>query len=240
MAAEERGGGQAVTVHTERGAGLHARVLAALDGIRGGRVVTREPTLEDAYIAIVEEANGARPEAGSPGAQDLMGIWSSVLFGSGGAVQNQRRLGTRETLVASPAPLFLVLLPITLATAVIGTYAMGATVLWGAVLVGVPLDFAHLLLFLVAVPVRVLSLGMMGLLLAATFVLLRDANALANPLDARHDLSSSAVPSPAAPCATGRRRPCSSARSWSGRCCNCFSSSSRGGSRGWRTSARRC
>ncbi len=60
----------------------------------------------------------------------LMGIWSSVLFGSGGAVQNQRRLGTLETLVASPTPLALVLLPITLATAVIGTYAMGATVLW--------------------------------------------------------------------------------------------------------------
>jgi ABC-2 type transport system permease protein len=61
---------------------------------------------------------------------------------------------------------------------------MGATVVWGAVLFDVPLDFAHPLLFLVAVPVCVLSLGMMGLLLAATFVLLRNANALANPLDA--------------------------------------------------------
>ncbi|WP_327245655.1 ABC transporter permease [Streptomyces sp. NBC_01320] len=114
----------------------------------------------------------------------LMGIWSSVLFGSGGAVQNQRWLGTLETLVSSPTPLPLVLLPITLATAVIGTYAMGATVIWGAVLFDVPLDFAHPVLFLVAVPVCVLSLGMMGLLLAATFVLLRNANALANPLDA--------------------------------------------------------
>lgn len=47
-----------------------------------------------------------------------------------------------------------------------------------------PLDFAHPLLFLIAVPVCVMSLGMMGLLLAATFVLLRNANALANPLDA--------------------------------------------------------
>lgn len=46
-------------VQTERGAELHAQVLAALDGIRIGRVVTREPTLEDAYIAIVEEAEQA-------------------------------------------------------------------------------------------------------------------------------------------------------------------------------------
>ncbi|MGA5063326.1 ABC transporter permease [Streptomyces exfoliatus] len=113
----------------------------------------------------------------------LMGIWGSVLFGSGGAVQNQRWLGTLETLVVAPTPLALVLLPITLATAVIGTYAMGATVLWGVLLFDVPLDFAHPLLFLVAVPVCVLALGMMGLLLAATFVLLRNANALANPLD---------------------------------------------------------
>ncbi|MFJ4872222.1 ABC transporter permease [Streptomyces sp. NPDC088757] len=113
----------------------------------------------------------------------LMGIWGSVLFGSGGAVQNQRWLGTLETLVVAPAPLALVLLPITLATAVVGTYAMGATVLWGVLLFGVPLDFAHPLLFLVAVPVCVLALGMTGLLLASTFVLLRNANALANPLD---------------------------------------------------------
>ncbi|GAA3394050.1 ABC transporter permease [Streptomyces roseoviridis] len=113
----------------------------------------------------------------------LMGIWGSVLFGSGGAVQNQRWLGTLETLVVAPTPLALVLLPVTLATAVIGTYAMGATVLWGVLLFGVPLDFAHPLLFLLAVPVCVLALGMTGLLLAATFVLLRNANALANPLD---------------------------------------------------------
>ncbi|MFJ8310847.1 MULTISPECIES: ABC transporter permease [unclassified Streptomyces] len=114
----------------------------------------------------------------------LMGIWSSVLFGSGGAVQNQRWLGTLEMLVVSPTRLPLVLLPITLATAVVGTYSMAATVLWGRLLFGVPLDFAHPVLFLVAVPVCVLALGMMGLLLAATFVLLRNANALANPLDA--------------------------------------------------------
>lgn len=44
-------------MQTERGAELHTQVLAALDGVRVGRVDTREPTLEDAYIAIVEEAD---------------------------------------------------------------------------------------------------------------------------------------------------------------------------------------
>jgi ABC-2 type transport system ATP-binding protein len=47
---------QAVTVHAERGHGLHAPVIAALDGLRTTRITDREPTLEDAYIAIV---NGA-------------------------------------------------------------------------------------------------------------------------------------------------------------------------------------
>ncbi|CAM5520903.1 ABC transporter ATP-binding protein [Streptomyces tanashiensis] len=54
---------QTVSVQTDRGAELHAPVLAAFDGVRLGRVVSREPSLEDAYIAIVEEAAGsAAPE----------------------------------------------------------------------------------------------------------------------------------------------------------------------------------
>ncbi|WP_406374837.1 ABC transporter permease [Streptomyces sp. NBC_00647] len=114
----------------------------------------------------------------------LMGIWTSVLFGSGAAVQNQRWLGTLEMLVTAPTPLALILLPVTVATAIIGTYAMAATVLWGVLLFSVPLDFAHPVLLLVALPGCVLSMGMMGLLLASTFVLLRHAHALTNALEA--------------------------------------------------------
>ncbi|MGW1025095.1 ABC transporter ATP-binding protein [Streptomyces sp. NPDC002577] len=55
-AAEDRGAAQVLTVHSDRGTELHARVLSALDGVRLGRIVTREPTLEDAYVAIVEDA----------------------------------------------------------------------------------------------------------------------------------------------------------------------------------------
>ena len=55
-AVEERGTAQALTVQSDRGAEPHAQVLATLDGVRVGRVVSREPSLEDAYIAIVEDA----------------------------------------------------------------------------------------------------------------------------------------------------------------------------------------
>lgn len=63
MAAEDRGALQIITVQTGRGAAeLHGPVLAALDGVRIGRVTSREPSLEDAYIAIVEEAAGGTPQ----------------------------------------------------------------------------------------------------------------------------------------------------------------------------------
>ncbi|MFC7545425.1 ABC transporter permease [Plantactinospora sp. GCM10030261] len=113
----------------------------------------------------------------------LMGVWSSVLFGSGGAIQNQRWQGTLEMIMLAPRPPALVILPITLATAVTGTYAMIATLAWGRLLYGIRLDFVDPVAFAVAVPVCVLALGMFGLLLAAAFVLLRNANALANTLE---------------------------------------------------------
>ncbi|GAA3394049.1 ABC transporter ATP-binding protein [Streptomyces roseoviridis] len=65
-AVEERGTAQALTVQTDRGAELHAPVLAALDGVRVGRVVSREPSLEDAYIAIVEDAERAEADGAGP------------------------------------------------------------------------------------------------------------------------------------------------------------------------------
>ncbi len=113
----------------------------------------------------------------------LMGVWSSVLFGSGGAIQNQRWYGTLEMIMLAPRPPALVILPITFATAVTGTYAMIATLLWGRLLYGIRLDFADPVGFAVAAPGCVLGLGMFGLLLASTFVLLRNANALANTME---------------------------------------------------------
>src|SRR5918911_2395556 len=73
----------------------------------------------------------------------MMGIWSSTLFGSGGALQWQRWQGTLELLVASPPPFVLVLVPMALATAINGAYALIATLVWGRLLFGVPLHLAH-------------------------------------------------------------------------------------------------
>ncbi len=50
---EERGQAQVLMVHAEPGAEVVQAVLACLDRVRVGRVVSREPTLEDAYVELV-------------------------------------------------------------------------------------------------------------------------------------------------------------------------------------------
>jgi hypothetical protein len=56
----------------------------------------------------------------------MMGIWSSTLFGSGGAMQWQRWQGTLELRVAAPPPLRLVLPPVSLANSFVGAYSLVA------------------------------------------------------------------------------------------------------------------
>ncbi len=113
----------------------------------------------------------------------LMGTWSSTLFGSGMAIQSQRFQGTLELLILAPHPYLTVLSSLTLATASLGVYSLGATLLWGRLFFGVPLELAHPFLFVVALVATVAALGLFGLVLGSTFVLWRGANALANSLE---------------------------------------------------------
>ena len=83
----------------------------------------------------------------------LMGIWSATLFGSGGAIQWQRWQGTLELMVGAPPPFLAILLPLTVATSTIGIYSVVATLAWGRIFFGTPLDFAHPLQLAVALPV---------------------------------------------------------------------------------------
>ncbi|HEY2982155.1 MAG TPA: hypothetical protein VGJ22_13305, partial [Anaerolineales bacterium] len=53
LAVEEHEQKQMLLIQTQRGAAAVPDVMAALDGQRLGRVVVREPTLEDAYVRLV-------------------------------------------------------------------------------------------------------------------------------------------------------------------------------------------
>ena len=97
-----------------------------------------------ATIAHYMFAGGTRPGSGllyaSLGA-GMMGIWSSVLFGSGGLIQWQRWQGTLEYVIGVPPRLIQVVLPMTVATASIGLYSIASTLLWGRVIFGFLLIF---------------------------------------------------------------------------------------------------
>jgi ABC-2 type transport system permease protein len=116
----------------------------------------------------------------------MMAIWSSVVIGSSGALELQRWNGTLELLIAAPVPSAVVLAPITIATSAVGIYSLLATLAWGWLMFGVPLHFAHPLLFVLAFIVAAFAIGMLGLIIASTFVLYRAAVflgfALQNPV----------------------------------------------------------
>jgi len=113
----------------------------------------------------------------------MMGIWSSTLFGSGGQIQYARFRGTLELQVLAPPSYLLVLVPAMLATSALGLYSLVATLGWGWLLFGMPLHLAHPWLFLPAVVCAVIGLGLLGIVMASTFVLWRHANAFSNLLE---------------------------------------------------------
>jgi ABC-2 type transport system permease protein len=128
--------------------------------------------------------------AGSPNAllyaslgASVMGVWSATSTAAGAALQRERWHGTLELLVAAPAHFSLVLLPVTIAMASIGIYSMASTLLWGWLLFGIDVHIQHWLLFCLAVPATVLSIGMLGFLIAVSFVRYRTAWALGNLLE---------------------------------------------------------
>jgi ABC-2 type transport system permease protein len=133
-------------------------------------------------VYLFRSAGSPPPIADAAVGAGMMGIWESVLFGSSGNIQIQRFTGTLELLVAAPRRLATKFLPITLASAIFGSYAVLATMTWCVVVFRAHLDIARPVPFVIAIAAVVASLGMMGLLLASTFVLLPNANALANTM----------------------------------------------------------
>jgi ABC-type multidrug transport system permease subunit len=103
----------------------------------------------------------------------VMLMWSLVVISSSGALEQQRWQGTLELVVAAPTPLTAVIAPITVAGALVGAYAIGATLTWGSLLFDVPVKIEQPFAFAVAIPMCALAIGMLGLIMAGTFVLYR-------------------------------------------------------------------
>jgi ABC-2 type transport system permease protein len=113
----------------------------------------------------------------------VMGIWSATSTSASSILQRERRHGTLELLAAAPASFALVLLPISVAMTTVGLYSMVATLLWGHFVFGIAMHLVHPLLFVVAVPVTIASVGALGFLLSVACVRYRSAWALGNALE---------------------------------------------------------
>jgi len=105
----------------------------------------------------------------------VMLMWSMVVIAASGALEQQRWQGTLELVVAAPTPLTAVIGPICIGGALVGTYAIGATLMWGALLFDVPVSIEQPLAFALAIPACATAVGMLGLIMAATFILYRAA-----------------------------------------------------------------
>jgi ABC-2 type transport system permease protein len=125
---------------------------------------------------------GSGPEAlllASLGAT-VMGIWSITTVGAADAIQRQRWAGVLELLVAAPTPFWAVLLPITIASSTIGIYALVSTLLWGRLLFGIPLELEQPLLFALSIPPTIISIGLLGFVMASMIVRFRAGWAVGN------------------------------------------------------------
>jgi ABC-2 type transport system permease protein len=161
---------------------LHLKMLSrsAFDGVLG--VIWPLFFATTAFFMFRTSGNSETLVYASLGAS-VMGIWSATSVAASSALQRERWQGTLEILVAAPAHFSLVLLPITIAMATIGLYSMAATLFWGRVLFGIDIRLEHPVLFVLAVPATILSIGMVGFLLAVTVVRYRTAWALGNAFE---------------------------------------------------------
>jgi ABC-2 type transport system permease protein len=113
----------------------------------------------------------------------VMGIWSATSVAASSALQRERWSGTLELLVGVPTHFALVLMPITIAMSTIGIYSMTATLAWGRLVFGIDVHVVHPLLFVLAIPATIVSIGMLGFLLSVTVVRYRTAWALGNAIE---------------------------------------------------------
>jgi ABC-2 type transport system permease protein len=113
----------------------------------------------------------------------VMGIWSSTSTTASSMLQQERRQGTLELLVAAPAPFSLAILPVTLSMATIGLYSMVATLLWGRFAFGIDIAVQDPLAFAGAVLATVVAIGVLGYLMAVASIRYRTAWALGSTLE---------------------------------------------------------
>jgi ABC-2 type transport system permease protein len=112
-----------------------------------------------------------------------MGVWSATSTTASGALQTERRQGTLELLVAAPISFPLVVFPIALSMTTVGLYSLVATLLWGRIAFGIPIQLHDPLGFGCAVLAVVVAIALMGFLESVLMVRYRAAWAIGTALE---------------------------------------------------------
>lgn len=113
----------------------------------------------------------------------VMGMWSAMGTVAAGLVQQERRQGTLELLVAAPTPLTRTIVPQTMALSTVGLYCVVVTLIWERYVFGLRLDVASWPMFALCILAAAVSLALFGFFLAVTAVRYRTAWTLGTALE---------------------------------------------------------
>lgn len=113
----------------------------------------------------------------------MTGLWTTLLFNGGNSITGERWTGTLEPLVASPAPLRVIIYGKVLANVVQSLLSMVGSYLFISLVLGYPLTLARPWLFFISLAFTVVALVSFGLILASFFILIPDFARMVNTLE---------------------------------------------------------
>lgn len=130
------------------------------------------------FLAVIHFMNKIRGTA-DPGefvtAAALISMWSYVLYSSGSSLIGERWKDTLNLLIASPASLFQIIFSKTISNSVIAFISMILSFAYGRFIFGYTIGIEDFGLFFLGAAVLLLSLSVIGLILAAVFVASQNA-----------------------------------------------------------------
>ena len=113
----------------------------------------------------------------------LTGLWSSLLFISGGSINSERWSGTLESLVAIPTPFEVIVFGKNLANVVQSLLSMVLGYLVAVFAFGYSLEIQQPLLFAISVVLAVIAFISFGLIIAPVFVMNPNVRAWQNSME---------------------------------------------------------
>lgn len=113
----------------------------------------------------------------------LTGLWSSLLFISGGSINSERWSGTLESLVAVPTPFEVIVFGKNLGNVIQSLLSMVLGYVVAAFAFGYSLDIQQPLLFVISLVLAIIAFICFGLIIAPVFVMNPNVRAWQNAME---------------------------------------------------------